>query len=197
MNFEEQVDKFSDILNNFMEKKRHELHELHKQNSDEDDDHKKWFDRESKYIRYFLRWLKEYRAIPVELKMPCPCGGEIAQESEFCNECRKVGEERGGWLYATSHNGEGAFWGNIKEDKEKYKDECDKICEEIGLKYLRLERLPHCSSLQHEQEEFIVMDNPCTGGHVINQLALPIALLKKCLVLGCVPALAIDNLKRI
>lgn len=118
-------------------------------------------EKQAKYIHYFLTWFKENGVIPVEYDETIDPNDPIAE-----------------------------VLARIEYRSQKYKDECDKVCEEIGLKSLKLKnRLPHCSPLQYEQEEYLVMDNPCAGGHVIQQLAVPVAFLAKCLVLGCVPAL--------
>ena len=168
------VNKFSEILENFMESKRHELHELRKQTYGDNDE--RWFYWESKYMRYFLTWFKENGVIPVVIQV----------KHEAIDPKDNVPELRA----------------SIKKEALKYKDECDKISEEIGLKSLKLEnRLPHCSPWeawlvcgeQCEKEEYVVIDNPCTGDHVIRQLAVPVAFLKKCLVLGCVPAIEITQ----
>jgi hypothetical protein len=48
------------------------------------------------------------------------------------------------------------------------------------------EGIIHCQVLE-SKKGYVAIDNPCEGGHAMGKLAVPLDLIKKCVIMGVIP----------
>ena len=119
------------------------------------------------FLRRFLRWCKAYEVIPI-------IGPDKSDEGD------EEGDEP---ISEETQN----LYDEIDNRMHAYKKECENFCKQIGLETLKnKEGIVHCQVLQSKKGH-VAIDNPCEGGHVIGKLAVPLDLIKKCVIIGFIP----------
>ena len=144
---------------------------------------------ESNYISYILHWYKKHEIIPIIL-LP-------DRYFYFCKTRtmkRKPSKKLlAAWAKVDSF---------IDNDMKNFKNECEKVRVQIGLNFLGDSHFAQCNSrprfwkkhgfcwspLHYKNKKYLVFDNPCPGGAVMNAIAIPLGFLEKCLVLDFIPS---------
>ena len=155
---------------------------------------------ESNYISYILHWYKKHEIIPIIL-LPDAAEPNMMVEWEKEYTTRTMKRKPSKKLLAAWQEGHRRLH-FIDNDMKNFKNECEKVRVQIGLNFLGDSHFAQCNSrprfwkkhgfcwspLHYKNKKYLVFDNPCPGGAVMNAIAIPLGFLKKCLVLDFIPS---------